>query len=282
VGQRFPWPIELSLIDRQEDERSERHIAEVEEVLTAHADSLREALPDNSLRVLYDRWVDASKGPHRLAGTSPDVPTLLRTLRITTDWLDPQPGRPVRPPQDSGIEPSAADVVWRNGTPEEKAELLENVQALAQRVYDAARKSIAEQWAEATSTGRQQELIERWRALLLRYVVQAGAASWGAVESPRRVAAPPRRLAQSPTRNQGAPAPVVPLAAVVQKTWIEVRLVDEEGTPIGLVRYEVELPDGSLKSGMLDERGIARFEDIDPGKCQVTFPDIDGREWRRA
>jgi hypothetical protein len=277
------------VIDRHEDARPEpeRHLTEVEKALSAHSDSLREALPDRSLRLIYDRWVEAANSPHGPFGVSADVLTLLRKLRITTEWLDPHPGPPSRPFQDSGIEPGAAEVVWRDGTPEERTELLRNIQALAERRYEAARKRIQDQWAEATRTGGQPELLERWRALLLRYVVQAGGANLGTV-APARSAAPPRRLAPSATRSQApsapvvVPAPVVAPAPAVKKTWIEFRLVDEDGKPVGHVRYELELPDGSTKSGVLDEQGRARFEDLDPGKCQIAFPDIDAREWRRA
>ena len=64
------------------------------------------------------------------------------------------------------------------------------------------------------------------------------------------------------------------------KTWVEVELVDWEGKPAANERYEIHLPDGSLQEGRLDPSGRARFTGIDPGTCQVTFPDFDAREWR--
>jgi len=29
----------------------------------------------------------------------------------------------------------------------------------------------------------------------------------------------------------------------------------------------------------LDGKGRARFTGIDPGTCQITFPDFDAKEW---
>jgi len=70
--------------------------------------------------------------------------------------------------------------------------------------------------------------------------------------------------------------------AAKQKTWIAIRLKDKSGRPLSGERYRVTLTDGSVCEGVLDQRGEAWFRDIDPGKCQVSFPDIDHREWNAA
>lgn len=62
-------------------------------------------------------------------------------------------------------------------------------------------------------------------------------------------------------------------------TWIEIVLVDEDGQPVPRERYRVVLPDGKTRTGQLDDRGFARLEGIEAGMCDVSFPDIDGREW---
>ena len=68
------------------------------------------------------------------------------------------------------------------------------------------------------------------------------------------------------------------------KTWIEIalRAEDEPHDPVPFARYRVTLPDGSIKEGKLDEEGKARVEGVDPGTCQVTFPDMDASEWRQG
>ena len=61
--------------------------------------------------------------------------------------------------------------------------------------------------------------------------------------------------------------------------WVEVELVDENGKPAGGTAYRVTLPDGSVSSGSLDEKGFARIDGIDPGSVKITFPDYDKDAW---
>ena len=63
-----------------------------------------------------------------------------------------------------------------------------------------------------------------------------------------------------------------------EKTWIEFRMVDEDGKPAEGVKYRVKLPDGSLQEGSLDSEGKARFEGIEPGSAEISFPEVDGAE----
>lgn len=65
-------------------------------------------------------------------------------------------------------------------------------------------------------------------------------------------------------------------------SWIEIELVDEEDEPVPGEKYEVTLPDGSVKKGTLDQQGFARVDYIDPGTCQITFPDLDKDAWEKA
>ena len=47
-------------------------------------------------------------------------------------------------------------------------------------------------------------------------------------------------------------------------------------------RYQIELPDGSVAKGTLDQDGFARVDGIDPGTCKVTFPELDKEAWEKA
>jgi type VI secretion system secreted protein VgrG len=64
-----------------------------------------------------------------------------------------------------------------------------------------------------------------------------------------------------------------------EKTWIEIELIDPNGKPVPNERYKLTLPDGSVKWGSLDDNGKARVERLQPGNCQVTFPDRDQEVW---
>jgi len=68
-----------------------------------------------------------------------------------------------------------------------------------------------------------------------------------------------------------------------KKSWIEIEMVDEEDQPVSGERYEITLPDGeTVASGTLDDKGFARVDGIDPGTCQITFPDLDKDAWEPA
>ncbi len=67
-----------------------------------------------------------------------------------------------------------------------------------------------------------------------------------------------------------------------KNSWIEIELIDEEDAPVPGEKYEITLPDGSVAKGTLDQNGFARVDGIDPGTCQITFPDLDKDAWEPA
>lgn len=83
-----------------------------------------------------------------------------------------------------------------------------------------------------------------------------------------------------PAPSAAGAAPAAGQAAETNKTWFEVKLVDTEGKPVAGEAYKVTLPDGSVSEGTLDDKGMARIEGIDPGSCQVTFPNMDKSVWK--
>jgi type VI secretion system secreted protein VgrG len=65
-----------------------------------------------------------------------------------------------------------------------------------------------------------------------------------------------------------------------KKHWIEIQLNDEDGNPVPGEPYKITLPDGTtIADGTLDDKGFARVDNIDPGTCQVTFPNLDKDSW---
>jgi hypothetical protein len=66
-----------------------------------------------------------------------------------------------------------------------------------------------------------------------------------------------------------------------ETTWIGIALFDDDEPPkpVPYVGYRIELPDGAVRTGMLDANGRARLDGIDPGSCKVSFPAYDRRDW---
>ena len=71
-------------------------------------------------------------------------------------------------------------------------------------------------------------------------------------------------------------------AEATEKTWIEILLVGEDDAPVPGEQFRITLPDGRVREGELDGNGSARMDDIDPGSCQITFPNLDKDAWRKA
>jgi type VI secretion system secreted protein VgrG len=65
------------------------------------------------------------------------------------------------------------------------------------------------------------------------------------------------------------------------KSWIEIELVDEEKNPVPGEKYKITLPDGKVAQGTLDNEGFARVEGIEPGTCQIAFPNLDKDAWEK-
>ena len=92
--------------------------------------------------------------------------------------------------------------------------------------------------------------------------------------------AEPGRMVRSKSE---APEPHKPTEEdIEEKSWIEIELVDEEDQPVPGERYEITLPNGKVAKGTLDEKGFAHVGGIDPGTCQITFPNLDKDAWEKA
>jgi hypothetical protein len=88
---------------------------------------------------------------------------------------------------------------------------------------------------------------------------------------------------EAPPINPRAVLPPRPIKnEAPTKTWIEIALVDARGKPVPNQKYRIKLTDGQTHEGMLDAKGRARFDEIDPGNCDIWFPEIDAREWKDA
>ena len=80
----------------------------------------------------------------------------------------------------------------------------------------------------------------------------------------------------------GGAATLAPLVGDQTKTFIEIEMVDDKGRPVPDLAYRIEAPDGKQYEGTLDADGKARVDDIEPGNCRITFPDLDKDAWSDA
>lgn len=58
-----------------------------------------------------------------------------------------------------------------------------------------------------------------------------------------------------------------------EKTWIEVELLYDDGTPVDDFKFEYSITssDGKKAEGALGTDGVASLENIEPGPCEVAF-----------
>ena len=88
------------------------------------------------------------------------------------------------------------------------------------------------------------------------------------------------RDSQMQTMAQAAPGKPMVLPCAKTATWIEVRLTDEDGNAAAGTRFHIQLPDLSVMEGALDDDGKVRFEQIVAGQAEITFPELESREWK--
>jgi len=95
--------------------------------------------------------------------------------------------------------------------------------------------------------------------------------------APCQAAALPK-LGPPPPPAGGPPVVVVDRE---KPSWLAIELIDEAGLPMSGEPFTVTLPNGQEVSGTLDAKGAVRLEGIDPGTCQVSFPERDKDGWKR-
>lgn len=73
-----------------------------------------------------------------------------------------------------------------------------------------------------------------------------------------------------------------PVKPCQKKTWVAIELKDNQGNPVPNESYKIELPDGRMVTGALDAMGTAGVDGIDPGTCNISFPNLDAKSWSKA
>lgn len=101
-----------------------------------------------------------------------------------------------------------------------------------------------------------------------------------ALSSGELVLVPLARLPLDAQRHSQPPVPVIAPEPESSPTFVAIELVDPSGRPMAGTRYRVTLPNGATREGRLNSNGYARVDDVVPGECTVTFPDIDASHVR--
>lgn len=160
---------------------------------------------------------------------------------------------------EPAIEPRGARAIvgrWARGNPSAAARLRE--------LIDEPRRLARVREGEA-------ELLAR----VLQRLDDPGPAGLRLVQRARPLRMPtPGRIAEPPPPREPEPEPEPEL------DFLYVRLIDAQGNPRPNEAYEVTLPDGSIRSGTLDDQGNARLEGLVPGRCLWRFPNLHPDEWR--
>lgn len=84
--------------------------------------------------------------------------------------------------------------------------------------------------------------------------------------------------AKAPPPEEEAPVEKAPEV----RAWIEVQLLDADGSPIAGETCRITLTNGKVVEQATDKYGLVRVADIDPGKCEVTFPKLADGIWAPA
>ncbi len=67
-----------------------------------------------------------------------------------------------------------------------------------------------------------------------------------------------------------------------QVTWVAIELKSSDGEPMVGQTYQLTTPDGKVRQGTLDKNGRARVDHVKAGQCEISFPDLDGKDWSPA
>jgi hypothetical protein len=227
-------------------------------LLEAEDAALRGALPDRSLEKPYDQHLVEVKAVFRshqlVGGRGVNRDALLDRMRDSTLWIDV-----------AGLASrSDAGPRLRHSGDGSRADL-PSLTTLITEMFATARTRLEQVWTEASRDGARarQTVVEEWRRRLeYRRGRPTGVERESKVQRVTPTQLVPRAEPETPT-----------------KTWVEFQLLDENGKGAAGVAYEITLPDGSTQRGRIGANGAVRFDNIDPGQCQVRFPELDGRDW---
>ena len=60
---------------------------------------------------------------------------------------------------------------------------------------------------------------------------------------------------------------------------LELKLINEDKSPVASMKYQIQRTDKTLVNGTLDKDGYALVEEENLDGATVTFPDFDAEDW---
>jgi hypothetical protein len=66
---------------------------------------------------------------------------------------------------------------------------------------------------------------------------------------------------------------------VLAGAWVGIELVDQTGAPMAGAAYRILQDNAEVATGALNEEGRAKLPGLDPGPCEVSFPEFHTAEW---
>jgi hypothetical protein len=291
-GQRFDWSV-LDLPhphspfgDRigweKKRDKLLPEVAELEDAVKVASAKLRKSIPDNTIRALYDRLMDrihSTYVPASVLGTtSEDGEVLVEKLGRPILWFDPGLQRKVRDSAGFVVAADRIGPVWEFGTVKERKELLKNVESLLERVYQTAADGITHEWVKAKRSGKQQELIQKWKNQLLREIKKLDVGGVEVLSDP----AASKQAQASAEGAKGAKAGGAGTSNAKEKHWIGVKVVDETGKPVKDVTVQCKLDDGTVLTMDVSASADGSYKTekvLDAAKGDFSFSSLYNVEW---
>jgi hypothetical protein len=85
--------------------------------------------------------------------------------------------------------------------------------------------------------------------------------------------------APGPAGGGPPPKSVIVVDSSKTDTYLGIELVDTDKAPVPFARFIVTPPGKTPIEGTLDVNGKVRIEGLDPGTCQIVFPNLDRRDF---
>ncbi len=121
-----------------------------------------------------------------------------------------------------------------------------------------------------------QELAFVGGAEAMHSLVERGLLHVAYVELPRR------QSAEMPAAQPQEAKPAEAEPTQREEHYIQIQVVDDDGQPVHGVAYELKLPDRRVRRGVTGGNGVIYYADLDPGSCELTFPELDQGTWEQA